>query len=682
TEVRMDRLASELLADLDKDTVPFQPNYDESEREPTVLPARFPNLLVNGSAGIAVGMATNIPPHNLREICAATRALIDDPGIAVEGLMKHVRGPDFPTAGFIQGREGIESAYRTGRGIITLAARAVVETNERTERESIVVTELPYQVNKARLIEKMAELVREKKIEGISDLRDESDRDGMRIVIELKTTANAKVVLNNLYKHTSMRTSFGIINLALDGGVPRVLDLKEMLKIFVDHRFVVVTRRTMYDLRQAEARAHILEGLKIALDHLDEIIALIRAAADPEAAKAGLMGGYGLTDVQAQAILDLRLQRLTALERDKIVQELEELRREMARLREILASPALVYGIIKDELAEISERYGDARRTEIVAASGEIDVEDLIVQEDMVVTVSHTGYIKRNAVSLYRAQGRGGKGKVGMTTKEEDFVEKLFVASTHDYILFFTTLGRCYWLKVYDVPQAGRAARGKAIVNLLELGKDEKVAAMLPVRAFEDDRFIVMATSRGIVKKTELKAFAHPRRGGIIAITIDEGDALIGAELTDGHQDVFLSTSDGKSIRFDEEEVRPTGRGARGVKGITLTEGDAAVGMDILREGATILSVTENGYGKRTPLSEYKVQGRGGQGIITIKTTERNGKVVGVAQVDEDDEVMIIANGGKIIRMRVDTISVIGRNTQGVRLMDRAEGQQVVAITT
>ncbi|MCA9771313.1 MAG: DNA gyrase subunit A, partial [Myxococcales bacterium] len=625
--------------------------------------------------------ATNIPPHNLKEVCAGARALIENADITIEGLMRHIKGPDFPTAGFIHGREGIEKAYRTGRGSVTMRARALIETNERTEREAIVVTELPYQVNKAKLVEKIADLVRDRKIEGISDLRDESDRDGMRVVVELKRDAIANVVLNNLFKFTQMQQNFGIINLAIDHGQPRVLNLKEMLKLFVDHRFIMVTRRTMYELRQAEARAHVLEGYKIALDHLDAVIALIRASADPAAAKTGLMTNFAMSEIQAQAVLDLRLQRLTALEREKIVEELQELLKLMERLRAILESPALVYQIITDELGEISERYGDPRRTEIVAAADDIDVEDLIVREEMVVTVSHTGYIKRNAVSLYRSQRRGGKGKVGMGTKEEDFVEKLFVASTHHYLLFFTNLGRCYWLKVYDIPQAGRAARGKAIVNLLQLQKGETITEMLPVQEFVEDRYIIMATKRGIVNKTELTAFSRPRRDGIIAIAIDEGDELVDAKITDGHQDVFLGTKEGKSIRFKEGDVRATGRGTRGVKGITLADGDEVVGLEILNEGATILTVTRHGYGKRTPSGEHKVQGRGGQGIITIKTNERNGAVVGFVQVTDDDEVLLISNDGKIIRLRVGAITVMGRNTQGVKLMDREADQSVVGIS-
>jgi DNA gyrase subunit A len=680
TEIRMARIASELLADLDKETVDFVPNYDDTLKEPVVLPARIPNLLVNGSSGIAVGMATNIPPHNLGEVVDALVALIQNPNLTVAELMQYVPGPDFPTAGFIHGRAAIRDAYTTGKGILQLRARAGTETDKRTGRTSIIVKEIPYQVNKARLIERMAELVNEKRIEGISDLRDESDRDGMRIVIELKKDANPDIVLNQLYKLTPMQESFGIIMLAIVDNRPKLLTLKDALQVFLGHRKEVVTRRTVFELRKAQERLHILDGLKIALDHLDAVIKLIRAAKDPATAKAGLVQQFALSEIQAQAILDMRLQRLTGLERDKILEEHAEVLKQIARFKEILGDEGEVYKIIVTELEEVKKLHADERRTQIVDESTDISIEDMIVEEDMAVTISHEGYIKRNAAALYRAQRRGGRGKIGATTKEEDFVEHLFVASTHSYILFFTTTGKVFWIKVHELPQAGRAARGKAIVNLLNLEKDEKISAFLPVREFQEGRYIVFATKNGTVKKTDLMAYSNPRKAGIIAISIDAGDEVIGVRLTDGQQHVILSTREGQAIRFKEEDVRPMGRGAGGVRGITLDEGDSVVGLDVVSPGATLLAVAERGYGKRTEMDEYRLTRRGGKGIITMKTTDKTGLVVGVRMVTDDDDIMLVTDGGKVIRTPVKGISIIGRNTQGVRLIDLAEGEKVVGV--
>lgn len=684
TEVRMARLASELLADIEKNTVDFVPNYDGSAMEPAILPARFPNLLVNGSSGIAVGMTTNIPPHNLKEIIEATIASINNPDISPEGLLEIIPGPDFPTAGFILGRSGIREAYLSGKGMIQLRARALIERQKRTEREAVVVTELPYQVNKAKLMERIAELVQEKRIEGISDLRDESDREGMRIVIELKREAVAQVVLNQLFKHTQMQITFGIILLAVVHGQPQTLNIKEMIQQFINHRKEVVTRRSQFELGKAESQAHILEGLKIALDNLDRVISLIRSSKNPKEAKEGLMAKFSLSEAQATAILEMRLQRLTNLEREKINEEYRELIKLIARLKEILSNERLLLNLIIEELKEIKERYGDERRTQIIEEAQEINLEDLIVEEDMVVTISHSGYIKRNAISLYRSQRRGGRGKMGMTTKEEDFVEHLFVASTHSYILFFTDAGKVFWLKVHEVPQGGRMSRGKAIVNLLNISGEEQITAILPVRAFEPGKYVIMTTKKGVVKKTDLMSYSNPRTGGIIALTLDQGDELISAGLTDGTKEILLSSREGKSIRFSEEETRAIGRTARGVKGITLSKQDALVSMDIITPGAlgaSILSVTENGFGKRTPIEEYPLQSRGGKGVITIKTTPRNGTLVGVQQITEQDDAMLITDKGKIIRMRGEEISVIGRNTQGVKLIELEPGERVMAVT-
>lgn len=704
TEIRMSQVAHEMLADIDKETVDMGPNYDDSLQEPLVLPAKIPNLLVNGSSGIAVGMATNIPPHNLGEVIDGIIACIENPEISFEELMELIPGPDFPTGGFIYGREGIISAYRTGRGIIQMRARARVEKQKKSERESIIVTEIPYQVNKARLIEKIAELVREKKIEGISDLRDESDRDGMRIVIELKKDENPQVMLNQLYKHTQMQSSFGIIMLAIVNNRPKVLTIRETIRHFIDHRREIVTRRTIFELKKAEARAHVLEGLKIALDWLDAVIELIRSSKTPAEAKEGLMSGafadseflkklnlprpasydigVQLSDIQAQAILDMRLHRLTGLERDKIVDEYHDVLRLIARLKEILGSEAEVLKIIVGELREVKDKFGDPRRTEIIAQTAEITLEDTIVEEDMVVNITHTGYIKRSAVSLYRAQRRGGKGKTGIKTRDEDFVEHLFIASTKDYMLFFTDAGRVYWLKVYELPEGGRATRGKAIVNLLNLSPQEKISAILSVREFSDDKYIMMATRQGVVKKTNLKEYSNVRVGGINAVTLDEGDKLIAVALTDGKQDVLLASKNGKSIRFREEEARPMGRVTRGVRGMTLEDDDVVIGMEIVNDmtGSTLFTVTENGFGKRTELTEYRLQSRGGKGVITIKTTDRNGCVVDIKQVTDENDLMLISDQGKIIRISVSQFSVIGRNTQGVRLMVTEEGERLVAV--
>jgi DNA gyrase subunit A len=680
TEIRMTPLAEEMLADIEKETVDFIPNYDDSLREPAVLPSRIPNLLINGSAGIAVGMATNIPPHNLSEVIDGLVALIENPNLTIQELMKHIPGPDFPTAGFIHGLEPIAQAYNEGKGIIQMRGKAFTETVKRTSKEQIIISEIPYMVNKKRLIEQIAELVNDKKIDGVGDLRDESDRDGMRIVVELKRDAVAEIVINQLYKHTALQESFGVNMLAIVDGKPRLLNLKEALKAFVDHRKEVVTRRTAYDLRKAEERLHILEGYRIALDNLDAVIALIRGAADPKVAKDGLMMNFGLSEIQAQAILDLRLQRLTGLERDKIMEEHRETVELIAKLRAILADEKEIYKIVVEELKEIKKNYGDERRTKIIDRSEEISIEDLIVDEDMAVTISHEGYIKRNPVTLYRAQRRGGKGKIGTTTREEDFVEYMFIASMHAYILFFTTIGKVYWIKVHELPQASRAARGRPIVNLLNLESGERVSAFLPVREFQQGRYIVFATKNGLMKKTELMAYSNPRPSGIRAIGLEQGDEVIGVRLTDGQQELILSTSDGQSIRFKEEQVRPTGRGTFGVVGMKLEPKDKVVSMEILSLGADILTVAEGGFGKRTEMDEYRLQSRGGKGIITMKTTEKTGRVIGVQLVGPDDQLMLITNTGKIIRLRINDIRVIGRNTQGVRLIELEEGERVVSL--
>ncbi len=680
TEARMTRLGEEMLRDITKNTVDYVPNYDGTRDEPTVLPAAIPNLLVNGSSGIAVGMATNIPPHNLTEVVDALVMLLDNPDATLEDLMTCIPGPDFPTAGFIHGRQGILDAYRTGRGFLKLRARCEIETTERGERERIIITEIPYQVNKARLLERIAETVRSKKIEGIADLRDESDRQGMRIVVDLKRDAVSKVVLNQLYTNTQLQVTFGVIMLALVDNQPRVLTLREMLDFYLQHRRDVVVRRTNYDLERAREREHILAGLMVALDHLDAVIELIRAAASPPEARQELMSRFGLTETQAQAILDMRLQRLTGLERDKIQQEHAEILETIREFEAILASEARIRQIIKDELLEVREKYGDARRTEILEAEEEINLEDLIAEEDMVVTKSHAGYIKRQATSLYQSQRRGGKGKMAMGTRQEDFVEQLFIASTHDYLLFFTNIGKVHWLKVYEIPEAGRAARGKAAVNLLQLQPGETISTVIPIRRFEVDRYLIMATKRGIVKKTDLTAYSNPRQTGIIALSLDEGDELIRVGVTSGDQDIFLGTRQGMAIRFRETDVRPMGRTARGVIGIRLDEDDELVGMEVLSEASTILTVSELGYGKRTEVSEYRVQTRGGKGLINLRLTPKTGPVVGIRQVFDEDDVMLMSDQGNLVRLRVMDIPCFGRNTQGVKLINLSPEQHLIGV--
>ena len=679
TEVRMTRLAQDFLTDIEKETVDFLPNYDDSLLEPAILPTNIPNLLVNGSSGIAVGMATNIPPHNLSEVCDGIISIIDQPDISIDHLMEHIAGPDFPTAGFILGEKGISEAYKTGRGIIKIRARAFVEMVGKS-KERVIVSEIPYQVNKTKLLEKIAELVKEKKVEGISDIRDESDKDGMRVVIDVKRDGKAMVILNRLYKYTQMENSYGIIFLAIVNGKPQVLNLKEILEQFIQHRREIIIRRTLFDLRKAEERAHILEGLKKALEFLDDVISLIRSSSDSKEAKGRLMSEFDLSDAQSQAILDMRLHRLTGLEREKIEEEYRSLIKDIARYKSILESPAMVLQIIRDEMKEVKEKYGDERRTEVLKEEGEIGLEDLIADEDMAVTISHRGYIKRNPISLYRAQRRGGKGLTGVVPKEEDFVEHLFVASSHNYLLFFTNKGRVYWKKVHEIPEAGRMSRGKAIVNLLELQRGEQVATVLSVKEFRDDAYIVMATKNGLVKKTSLMAYSHPRALGIIALKIQDEDELIAVRITSGEHDIFLATRNGKSIRFPESDIRSMGRVASGNIGIRMESGDEVVGMEAIEGGATILTVTENGFGKRTKTEEYRRQSRGGKGILTIKATERNGPVVYSYQVNDQDQLMIITEHGKIIRLRVADISVIGRNTQGVKLIDLGIGEKVVGV--
>ena len=680
TEVRLARIAEEVMADLEKDTVDYVPNYDETLQEPSLLATKIPLLLLNGSSGIAVGMATNIPPHNLMEIINGTIACIKNPEITIEELMRHIKGPDFPTAGFINGREGILSAYKTGRGIIRLRARALIEKNARNDRESIVINELPYQVNKASLIEKISELVRDKKIGGIADLRDESDREGIRVVIDLKRDENSSIILNQLYKFTQMETSFGIIMLAISEGRPQVFNLKEILEKFISFRRDVVVRRTQFDLDRAKERAHILEGYIIALNNIDEIIKVIKASKNAAEATVALCANFKLSEIQAKAILEMRLQRLTGLERAKIDEEYLEVTKLIAKLTGILADPQKVLQVIIDELAEIKERYGDERRTEIVASSEDIDIEDMIVEEDMVVTISHSGYIKRNAVSLYKSQHRGGRGKMGMGTKEEDFVEKIFIASTHNYLLVFTNTGKVHWLKVYQLPQAGRAAKGKAIVNLLNLAPGERVSATLPVREFVSDKYVVMVTKKGVIKKTDLAAYSNPRTGGIIAVSIDEGDELVDVQLTMGNQDIFLATRLGMAIRFKEDGVRDMGRTARGVRGIRLDEGDDVIGVEIPANGTFMLTVSEHGFGKCTPIEEYRVQTRGGKGTMNLKTVPKVGNVSGVLQVTGEENIMLISNAGKVIRLKVQEVPINHRVTQGVKLIELDPEEKLVGV--
>ena len=687
TEARPEALAEAMMTDLDKETVDFVPNYDETTEEPTVLPTTFPNLLVNGSAGIAVGMATNVPPHNMREVFAGVIAAIEMRGQSKDArtraVLKAIPGPDFPTGGFIVGRHGIVQAYTTGRGAMTVRAKATTEESKRGDKISIVITEIPYQVNKKRLLESIAELVREKTIEGISDLRDESDRDGMRIVVELKRGEVPEVVLNNLYKHTQLQTTFGIIMLAIAGGRPKVLSLLEVIEQFIEFRREVVRRRTEFELRKAEARAHILEGLRIALDHLDEVIRLIRGSRSPLEAREGLIAQFTLSALQAQAILDMQLQRLTGLERQKILDELAEVMKTIERLRAILSSDELLMQVVVSEMKAVRDRFADDRRTEILEAEGEFRIEDLIADEDMAITVTNTGYIKRTAISTYRAQRRGGKGRIGMRTREEDFVSHLFIASTHAYIMIFSDRGRGYWLKVHEIPDVGPGGKGKAIANLVAMEAGERIAALLAVKEFpeqEGQQFVVMGSRKGVVKKTDLSLFRNPRAGGIIAIGVEEGDAVIAVEMSDGKEQIFLGTRDGMAIRFEETDVRPMGRTAYGVRGISLRDNDEVVAMEVVREGGTLLTVAQNGYGKRTELDEYRLQSRGGVGIINIQTSDRNGKVVGIAYVHDDDELMIISQQGMILRMRAGDVRAIGRATQGVRLIEMEEGDEVVAI--
>ncbi len=700
TEARLQALADDLMADLDKETVDFTPNYDETTEEPTVLPAPFPNLLVNGSAGIAVGMATNVPPHNLREVVdgciwlieqthlkpAADAEEVKDAEVLTRGtklkeLIKLIPGPDFPTGGFILGRNGIVQAHSTGRGAIQMRAKSQIESNKKGDKVSLVVTEIPYQVNKKNLIERIADLVRDKVIEGISDLRDESDRDGMRIVIELKRGEVPEVVLNNLYKHTPLQTSFGVIMLAIVGGRPKVLNLLELVETFVEFRREVVRRRTEFELRKAEARYHILEGLKIALDHLDAVIKLIRGSKTVPEAREGLMTNFGLTQIQSQAILDMQLQRLTGLERQRILDELADLLKTIERLRAILASDRLLMQIIVDELRAVRTKYGDERRTTIIEGeSSELSVEDLIAEEDMAITVSNTGYVKRTAISTYRNQRRGGKGRIGMRTRDEDFVSHLFVASTHAYIMIFSDRGRAYWLKVHEIPDVGPGGKGKSIANLVSMEEGEKIAALVAVKEFDDGHFVVMGTRKGVVKKTALSAFSNPRAGGIIAMGVEEGDAVIAAEVTDGSAEVFIGTRHGMAIRFPETDVRPMGRTAYGVRGISLRGEDYVIAMAEVRPGGTLLTVTEHGFGKRTEIEEYRVQSRGGVGIINIATTERNGEVVGVAYVQDGDELLLITQQGMILRMQTNDVRAIGRATQGVKLIEIEGEDRVVSI--
>ena len=680
TEARMTEVAENMLADIDKETVDYVFNYDNTCTEPTVLPSRVPNLLLNGSTGIAVGMATNIPPHNLGELCDALVLVLEKENASASQLLKVMPGPDFPTAGIVHGRAGIREYFANGRGHVQLRARAAVEVDARTGRQSIVVTEIPFMVNKARLIEKIADLVRNQKISDISDLRDESDRSGMRIVIELKRDAVGAAVLNQLYKHTQMQATIGVILLALVNNQPRVMPIREMLDHFLRFRREIVLRRSRFELRRAEERAHVLEGYRIALKNIDAVVKLIRKSKTPEAAREGLKKKFKFSQIQAQAILDMRLQRLTALEQDKIEEEYKGLRKVIAYLKRILAEGELQTKIIKEEILEIKKKFADARRTEIIDETGEIALEDMIVEEDMAVTISNSGYVKRNAVSLYRKQRRGGKGVVGMGTKEEDFVEQLFIASTHDYMLFFTNNGRCHWLKVHALPQVGRSARGKAVVNLLHLSTGERVSAVMPVRKFEPDKYILMATQRGVLKKSELSAFSHPRQGGIIAIGLNKGDELIGVGQTDGTREVFLGTRMGKAVRFPESKVRPMGRSARGVRGIRLAEKDKVVGMEIVSPSDNILTATELGYGKQSRVEAYRATNRGGKGVINLKITKKNGPVIGIRRVGEEDEIMLITTGGKLIRMRASDVSVIGRATQGVRLIGVKGGDRVAAL--
>ena len=679
TEARMDSIADELLDDIDKDTVDFVPNFDESLKEPSILPARLPNLLVNGSSGIAVGMATNIPPHNLTEIVDAIIKVIADPGVSIKDLMKIVKGPDFPTGGIICGREGIKEAHETGRGRLKLHAKAAIE-QQKSNREAIIITEIPYQVNKSKLIENIADLVQDKKIEGISDIRDESDKEGMRIVIDLKRDQNAQIILNQLYKRTQMETTFGVINLALVDGRPKVLNLKEGIELYIKHRQIIVRRRTQFELNKAERRAHILEGLKIAVDQINKIIKTIRESKDPKIAKDKLMKNFELSDIQAQAILEMQLQRLTALERNKIEKEYLELIKRIEMLTAILKSKKKILDIVKNEALELKEEYGDERRTEIVAKVEEMEIEDLIAEEDMVITISHAGYIKRLPVSSYRKQKRGGVGVTGIDMKEEDFVEHLFIASTHEYILFFTNLGRVHWLKVYEIPQSSRAARGKAVVNLLQLSQGETISSYVRVKEFKEGLFLVMATKNGLIKKTDLMAYSNPRKGGIIGITVEKGDELIKVKWTDGNQDIFIATKEGKAIHFPEKQVRNMGRSAKGVRGIRLGKKDKVISMEVCIKEATVLTVTSEGFAKRTPVTEYRKQSRGGKGIKNVNVTTKNGEAIGIKMVNDNDGLMVMTQKGMIVRCLVKDIRTTGRSAQGVHIIKLDKGDQVASV--
>jgi DNA gyrase subunit A len=680
TEIRMKKIAHQMLVDLEKETVDFIPNYDETLEEPSVLPTKFPALLVNGSSGIAVGMTTNIPPHNIKEVIAGLEQLIDNPSIGISELMEIIPGPDFPTYGHIYGTKGIHEAYNSGRGIITLRAKVQVEENKKNNRETIIVTELPYQVNKAKVVEKIAELMRDKVITGASWVRDESDRDGMRMAIGLKRGQIAEVVINQLYKHTNLQTSFGIIFLAVVNNRPQLLNLKEILNHFIDHRRHIIVRRTKYDLRKAQERAHILEGLKIALDNLDEVVALIRASKAPEEAKNGLIAKFTLTAIQAQAILDMRLQRLTGLEREKIITEYESLLKDIAWYNEILASDDVVRGLIKDELCELDEEFGDERRTKIVESTADISIEDLITQEDMVVTITRSGYIKRNPITLYTSQHRGGKGKKAMGTKSDDFVEHLFVASTHATFLFITNFGKVYQLKVYELPMAGRASLGQAIVNLLNLDEEEKLATVLTVDEFVEDKYVIMATKKGRVKKTDLMAYSRARSVGLIGVKLAQDDELIAARITNGNMNVFLGSEGGKVIRFHENDIRATARGSMGVRGMRIDPDSKVVGMEVLGSESTLLTVTENGFGKRSNIEEYRIQTRGGKGVFSIKTSQRNGKMVSLILVDDKDEIMMVTDKGKLIRTTMNGVNIISRNTQGVKLINLSLGEKLIGI--
>ena len=681
TESRMTRLSGEMLKDLEKDTVDWEPNFDETLKEPSVLPSSVPTLLINGSEGIAVGMATKIPPHNLTELIDGLVALIENPKIQTEELMRFIKGPDFPTAGLIMGLDGLKEAYQTGRGKIKMRARAHIESNKKG-KSSIVVTEVPYQTNKANLVEKIADLVKDKRIEGISDLRDESDKDGIRVVIETKRDAVPEVILNQLFKHTQLQDTFGIILLALVDGVPQIMPLKTVLNHFIDFRHKIVVRRTEFDLRQAESRAHILEGLKIALDNIDEIIKIIRGSKDPLMAKEGLMNGFSLSEIQSQAILDMRLQKLTGLEINKVVDEYKELIKHISHLRGILESKSQRMEIIKSEFLDIKEKYGDERRTEIIAVDNDFSMEDMIAEEEVVLTITHKGYIKRTALNTYRTQRRGGRGVQGAMRKEEDFVEHLFIANTHNYMLFFTDRGKCYWLKVYDIPQGGRAARGRAIVNLIGCSPDEKIEAFVSVKEFDDKHYIVMATKNGIIKKTVLSAYGKPRKGGIYAIEIRDGDKLIEARISNGENDILMGTSEGKSIRFSENDVRSSGRKTMGVKGITLgSKEDHVVGMLVVKREGTILVATEKGMGKRTDVLQYRTQTRAGKGVMTMRCTEKTGKMVNIMEVVDSDDLIIITDSGVLMRQKVSQIRTIGRVTQGVKLVKLDKGTSISSIT-